>query len=228
MLPGPTIVRQCPACGVQVRESTIASGNSSGARYWTDGFIEAPMLPHQSALAKCDSCGQVSWLKNFAKIDQYESYLGYLAFSEDEGDKKRLNTETLKKHQYENLQWIGQPDIRDLSRCLTECVLSAEEELYARVRFWQMGNDPRRGPSNQQPLAPEEIINLQQIADLLEMKNDYRLLLAEIYRQLGNTEKSIHILESQEFSKKENRLAEFVLRLARAGDTRLQAISKLI
>jgi hypothetical protein len=31
-------------------QRTLASGNTIGARFWTDGKMEAPMLPDQPAL----------------------------------------------------------------------------------------------------------------------------------------------------------------------------------
>ena len=45
MLPGPTLIIACPACKAEHLLPTLASGNTLGARYWTDGYCEAPMLP---------------------------------------------------------------------------------------------------------------------------------------------------------------------------------------
>jgi len=47
MLPGPTIVRKCSTCGKLIAQPTLLSGNTFGARFWTDGKREAPMLPEQ-------------------------------------------------------------------------------------------------------------------------------------------------------------------------------------
>ena len=43
MLPGPTIIRRCSACGNPIAQGTLASWNTFGARFWTDGKMEAPM-----------------------------------------------------------------------------------------------------------------------------------------------------------------------------------------
>ena len=45
MLPGPTTIKRCPGCKGLLAEGTLASGNTLGATFWTDGKREAPMLP---------------------------------------------------------------------------------------------------------------------------------------------------------------------------------------
>lgn len=40
MMPGKIIIREYPHCKGYFKEQTMASGNTFGARYWTDGKIE--------------------------------------------------------------------------------------------------------------------------------------------------------------------------------------------
>jgi hypothetical protein len=44
LTPGPTIIRQCPGCKQGSREFIIRSGNTAGAKWWTDGVGEVPAL----------------------------------------------------------------------------------------------------------------------------------------------------------------------------------------
>ena len=52
MLPGPTIIRECPECGQPIKQWTLLSGNAFGARFWTDGKPDAPMLAGLSAVGE--------------------------------------------------------------------------------------------------------------------------------------------------------------------------------
>lgn len=45
MLPGPTIIIACPLCGQYAKKRTIISGNTFGAKLWSDGKRISPMLP---------------------------------------------------------------------------------------------------------------------------------------------------------------------------------------
>jgi hypothetical protein len=56
MRPGPTRILACPHCGALVKQRTLSSGNTFGARQWTDGKHVAPMLPRTPPLARCRQC----------------------------------------------------------------------------------------------------------------------------------------------------------------------------
>jgi len=50
MLPGPEQVLQCPNCAAAVLQPTTSSGNTLDAVYYTDGYMDAPMMPQPAAL----------------------------------------------------------------------------------------------------------------------------------------------------------------------------------
>lgn len=75
MLPGPTIIRRCPHCEGQVRQSTWASGNTFGARFWTDGKAVGSMLPDETPLAKCPHCCRLIWLPDAEEVDRIDHLL---------------------------------------------------------------------------------------------------------------------------------------------------------
>jgi len=52
---------KAPGCQKPVKFSTIASGNTFGAVYWTDGKREAPMLPDDPWLRKSPTEGVLFW-----------------------------------------------------------------------------------------------------------------------------------------------------------------------
>ena len=53
MKPGPDKVLACPNCRAPAIIFTLLSGNTVDARRWTDGKMDAPMLPQLPALTKC-------------------------------------------------------------------------------------------------------------------------------------------------------------------------------
>ncbi len=40
----------------------MASGNTLGATWWTDGFMNAPMMPERLVFARCPVCSELLWL----------------------------------------------------------------------------------------------------------------------------------------------------------------------
>src|ERR1043165_2722619 len=61
MMPGPTVIKRCPGCSKLLKFSTLASGNTFGAIFWTDGKCDAPMLPDMPLLHKSPSDDILFW-----------------------------------------------------------------------------------------------------------------------------------------------------------------------
>jgi len=61
MKPGPDLVVACPRCGRRAKVPALRSGNTFGARFWTDGKVDAPMLPRRPPIAPCRGCGRPFW-----------------------------------------------------------------------------------------------------------------------------------------------------------------------
>ena len=56
----------CPRCDATVYQRQLWSGNSLGARYYSDRKREAPMLPTFPSFSKCPKCGD--WGEVFVKM----------------------------------------------------------------------------------------------------------------------------------------------------------------
>jgi hypothetical protein len=84
MLPGKDRIIQCPYCEQQFRQQTLMSGNTFGAKIWTDGKQEAPMLPEAIVLSFCDKYNQYFWVEEAELIDEIDPWedtdfnIGYL------------------------------------------------------------------------------------------------------------------------------------------------------
>jgi hypothetical protein len=74
MMPGPTLIIACPACGASHQRATLASGNTLGARLWTDGKMEAPMLPSLPAVTRCAACARLFWVEDAPLLGEVDPF----------------------------------------------------------------------------------------------------------------------------------------------------------
>ena len=92
MRPGPLLIISWPTCGFLMVQDTIHSGNTIGARYWSNGRVAAPMLPDEPAISKCRGCSAFFWV-------------------EDAEVKKTFYMNS--KEEIES-QWLNNPEIKEL------------------------------------------------------------------------------------------------------------------
>jgi len=181
MLPGPTLIRKCSACEKLIAQPTIASGNTFGARFWTDGKSDAPMLPDEPWLVKCPHCGALVW------IDEQEQ-VGEVGQRDNGGGT------------FKNALPYDTPSMQDYLGILEKESSDNEKIRYIRLRAWWAGNDIRREGEDPAPLSDDEIANLFAFATLLdESDEDDRIMKAEVMRELGNYEDAMALL-SKPFS----------------------------
>ena len=76
MIPGSSNILKCSDCTGLIEEPTMASGNTFGARYWTDGWRDAPMMQEGPWLAKCPHCQTPLWLDALEKVGEREPWGG--------------------------------------------------------------------------------------------------------------------------------------------------------
>src|SRR3954470_17438392 len=70
--PGPDLVIACPNCGAPVRMPGPRSGNTFGAKLWTDGFIDGPMLTSIPPVTTCHACNALYWLSDASRLGEVE------------------------------------------------------------------------------------------------------------------------------------------------------------
>lgn len=176
MFPGPTIIKHCANCAQPFEQETLLSGNTFGAKFWTDGKREAPMLPDQHALIKCPHCQALLW------IDEQQT-LGEVDWGE--------------RDQFKNARAYLLPTFEDYLAALESDGLDLEKKQYVRRWAWWTGNNPRRKSVTPQPLSAPETENLLGLAELLDESNDDdRLMKAEILRELGRFTEARVLLNS--------------------------------
>jgi endogenous inhibitor of DNA gyrase (YacG/DUF329 family) len=185
------IVRECPYCKAHVVQEDTLSGNTIGAKIYTDGKREAKMLPDHPALVKCPVCGGgLFWIEEAEKVDS--------GFEAAEGKPKVLA-----------------PSEKELVAYLSSETLPKEKEFYLRLRVWWMANDAWRSVPNPNPVfSKEKVQNLDALSALLnESLPGHRILKAEIARELGNFEECLLLL-SYQFEPDYDWTVGFIMKLA--------------
>ena len=101
-----------------VQEETL-SGNTIGARIYTDAKREAKMLPDHPWLAKCPLCGGLFWVDEAVKVS--------FGFEAAKGKKKVLA-----------------PPEKEMLNFLAGSTLPQDKEIYLRIRAFWSANDAWR------------------------------------------------------------------------------------
>lgn len=194
--PGPDIIRECPKCKTPLLQQTMMSGNTFGARFWTDGKMLAPMLPDRSWLVKCPNCGTLFWIDEAKELGRQTGW--------DKNKKWPLALEP-------NI-----PSEADFLSVLSNTSLTEEKERYARQRAWWAANDSIRMIENTtDSFSPLQERNLNSLVDMLDEKDPgQRITKAEIYRELGKFEECIKVLSQSFDNDHHNEVAAFIRKLA--------------
>ncbi len=178
-MPGESIYRECPSCDKLLTERTLLSGNTFGARFWTDGKMDAPMLPQYPALVRCAHCQTLLWLP---EAKEHEFATPPKMFENVEG---ALSPQPPTEADYlEAIESGLAPD--------------KEQEKYCRVHAWHCFNDARRDAKNAAELSdlPDDTAaNMKALFAMLERnKPDERMLRAELARELGRFPEALQLL----------------------------------
>lgn len=177
MTPGPTLIRECPACKKPVREFTIGSGNLFGAKSWTDGKLDAPMLPLRPTLVKCPHCQKLFWMEDSKKLAE-------LGLGESD-------------NRWQNIPDADDPEEKDYIAAANAPRLSREHEKDARLRAWWLANDMVREHAGKSiAWSGARLENLEKLFALLQDKDPSEALLkAEIARELGRFDACVKLLD---------------------------------
>jgi hypothetical protein len=206
LTPGPTIVRECPSCTNQVSQFTIGSGNTMGATWWTDGKMEAPMLPFMPALVKCPHCKHLLWLEDAKKLGQLNLWSSTNAWPKARD--------------------VVKPDEQDYLAAAKVPKLNRQRELYARQQAWWLANDPLRRKSGASVTwSGARAENLDRLFVLFNEADECELQQkAEIARERGQFEQCLKLLTREFSTTHRTEAAGLLRRLAGEKNSQVQAL----
>lgn len=190
MLRGPDIMRACRECGGAIAQPVLRSGNTFGARLWTDGFRRAPMLPMMPWLVECPHCKALLWIDEQQENPAWESLSG--------------------------VPVVRAPAIERFRDMLVTVGGDRRKEAFLRRHLWWDGNHARRDPKKPQlPLGEAERENLMALVALLGVKDpEDRIFRAEALRELGEFDQALAVLDV-EFDDEYEEIVQQIRRLAR-------------
>lgn len=189
MLPGPTLIYCCHSCRGLFSRGSLASGNTLGATYRSDGKMNARMLPTTPPLVACPVCHEPFLMLGATPVDEFDRYsFGRSLFQESKSataeelaERQALKAKKEKYKAVEEYLLIG-------ARQCIEYVFSiplGEYEFALRMYAWQRVNDERIA-DGYRAFTPAEVLNLQGLLKIVEKNTDSgRVLRAEIFRELG-------------------------------------------
>jgi hypothetical protein len=195
MIPGPDQIIACPDCMGLARYMTLVSGNTFGARVWTDGKQVAPMLPRPPAVVKCSHCAECYWLTDAEEIGTVDRW---------QGEGQQVDPA------WADAQKVKEPTEDEYYQTIEKALVNnAEQERDLRVLAWWRRTDPFR---DYPPPPPQGVSsaprpwreNLEALSRLLTGEDDHgRLMKAEVLRELGEftaSKETLSLVSSPKFA----------------------------
>ncbi|VGO15316.1 hypothetical protein PDESU_03898 [Pontiella desulfatans] len=208
--PGNTVIKECPQCKAELQQDTTLSGNTFGAKFWTDGKREAPMLPDRPRIVKCPKCSTFVWIYDAKKLGQIESR------RRNEGKAENSWSNSVSTLELTEKEFLKYAESKSLSK---------DKELYVRQNAWWMVNDAVRRNGEPITLSSEQKANMVSLLDVLNTEDpDQRITKAELYRELGRFEDCISMLNHQFKQPNYTKVAEFIQQLAEQKNTQVKEI----
>jgi len=188
MTPGPSIIIECPHCSELLSRTSIGSGNTFGATHWSDGKLDAPMLPDFPKIVRCSKCDDFIWVEDAKEVGVYDWF------------NKGENDET--PEEWKKAKCVTWPETSDFEKAIEQKEgTSIEREKYLRMQLWWHSNNPVRNGERLTILPPENAVlffdNLKNLSQLLiDGSADDQIMRAEIARECGEFDECKSLLSS--------------------------------
>lgn len=172
MLPANSLVVKCPHCGGEKELLQLMSGNTIGAKQWSDSKQIYPMMPRISPVQKCLECGRYYLWSRLSNEDvhvgdDYSFETGWLSFEQA----------------MEASQDIDSPSNEEL-------------RVLAIITVWAYNDIVRNG---EDPSELQRTMFVDYVSKVLSNHDVFAgdlILLSELYREIGNFDKCISILDT--------------------------------
>ena len=198
MIPGPILYYKCPKCRELTGKETIVSGNTLGAVLFSDMKQFAIMLPEFPQITKCIKCRTIFWLdgKNEVRNRRHKpcffaSFLTADGYNESINNRVYRNEEELKFLRV-RLWWSYNDRIRKHNRpfyssnSITDIFMRDDDQIRNHGEIFSTEEDR---------IIYED--NCVELIGLLDKENiSERIMIAELFRNLGNFDECKKIIDS--------------------------------
>ena len=198
MLPGPPLRKECPHCHRVKELLSLLSGNTIGAKQWSDTKTVCRMLPRNSDIQKCPSCGKYFFLSDAKTLPSTnESAKG---FTMDTGH-------------------LSYQELREAFMQLYESATEDQKYVLHLNILYSYNDRYRKDGSAEVEFGEEYDFFVQNCQMLLKMNRVIPTLCAELYREIGEFEQCVQYLDSIEpVTGYENEVREQIRKRALDGD----------
>lgn len=175
MLPGPDEIFICPNCEKKFYTNSLVSGNTFGADFWSDGSMDAPMMPDIPAYILCPHCKAGYWRENLKVFET----------------GKKWGTPECPKY--------SKPDIESLKKELENPDLDYEHKKWLLLRIIHTANFDRR--YSKESLNEEAREAMKLFINTLPKKYppDKYLIVIDFYREMGDYSKAVQLLNEFDY-----------------------------
>lgn len=229
MLPGPSYVYECQSCKGLFERRSISSGNTSRAKFRSDGQMSAPMLPTTPLLVACPHCKSSIFWPLMKEVDSYETYdmTGFFDVGLISPENLALRAEKkAKKLKYQDVVRYEQASPEQIVEFIQGSRFDSSYELPLRLLFWQRCNDERL-EVGRVGLKFDERENLQKLLLLIDQNTDsHRLLRAEIFRQLDQFDEARFMLDYDFEEEMAARAEQLMLAIERKASLPFQFVGR--
>ena len=187
MILGNPLIINCPTCKKEYTQTNVASGNTFGGVFWSDGSFFAPMFPDLAIFTRCTECKSIFNIQTAPvhEADDWEDAEGL-------PDIEHLGTEDL---------WFALNN---------KIYTNKEEEIYLRKRlWWRLNHHPWKQEKPMHVNSLEYKQNNEALIRLLDGSDDDQLLMqAELHRNLGNFTICLDLIDKLENKSDTKRISQ--------------------
>lgn len=171
MLPAKPNILKCPHCGRHMRISALMSGNTFDMVQWSDTKCVTPMMESVSPVLKCPVCAKYFFYNRNLIVGECNAW--------------------------GNSSW-GHLSYKSLKEALGQLQPQGKDEITLRIMLLQGFNDHYGGclgtlPRTDAPADERKLFD-DNARRLLKLIPENKLFCAEIYRELGEFDKSLELL----------------------------------
>ena len=164
---------QCTKCENLILKPSLLSGNDFGEEVYSDGYRYAPMMPDFPEISKCGKCGTIVWLNDKNEVEYKKG-------------RSCNGAKFMKVDDY--IEALSYPENNII-----------ENEIKLRRYILWLLNDGDRGEnynSEFEDYGDLRYENIKRLIDILDYEDfENQILLVELYRNLGEFEKSKKVLD---------------------------------
>ena len=211
-MPGPTLVVACVACRASYLRESLHSGNTFGARCWTDGYQHAAMPPDTPPITPCAKCAAFFWVDGAPEIGVFEPW---------DATPPPIAKGARK------VRWLKEPEYAEA--LASGHATTPDRERVLRVYAWWTANTPRRKRATAARDADTEArvrANLERPAAMLDVDDAReRLTAAATARELGRFDAAAELL-ARAVPPGYERVGAFIAELAAKCDDRVRELTE--